>query len=513
MNRRPADHLHFAIVIVTLAVPLAAGCPRSPTNPAHTPQQHTAPLAERETWDAFYIQGDRAGYVQTKVSHDSRDGRKILRIEGRTRIAIMRFGRPTEQEIRFTSIETPGGEVIEFDCEIRQGSAPLRTSGRVSGGRMEMETSTKGKTSKNSIPWSAEYGGFCAVEHTLLREPMQPGQRRTIRTLQAAINEVVVVEMEARDYEPVKLLSGTYDLLRIDTKMEFPGGQEMQMIVWSDRTGDTLKTLTEDMALESFRVTKAEALAETQPADFDLGWDLLVKVDRPLTDAHGTKRVRYRVQLDGGDPAGRFVSGPSQQVKSTGPHTAELTVYALRPGQAEGNTAAGADPPGPGDRQPNNIIQSDDAGIVALAGKAAGDEQDPWKVAVKLEEYVRRYVTKKDFSQAFATAAEVAENPVGDCSEHAVLLAALARARGIPARVAIGLVYMQGSGAFGYHMWSEVHVQGRWIPMDATLGRGGIGAAHLKLAHSNLQGGSALTSFLPVLKVAGRLKIEVEQVE
>ncbi len=190
-----------------------------------------------------------------------------------------------------------------------------------------------------------------------------------------------------------------------------------------------------------------------------------------------------------------------------------MTVYALRGGRPGGNADAPADPPGDEDRRPNNLLQSDNPKIVAMARRPAAEAKDPWTVAVSLERYVHRLITKKDFSQAFATAAEVAENPTGDCTEHAVLLAALARARGIPARAAVGLVYMQGEQSFGYHMWDEVYVHGRWIPIDATLGQGGIGAAHLKLAHSSLKGASAYSSFLPVIRVIGRLKIRVLDAE
>ena len=75
------------------------------------------------------------------------------------------------------------------------------------------------------------------------------------------------------------------------------------------------------------------------------------------------------------------------------------------------------------------------------------------------------------------TASDVARSHSGDCKAHAVYLAALARARGIPARVAVGLVYSDRLAAFGYHMWTEVYIDGRWIPLDGTLGLGGIGAA------------------------------------
>jgi transglutaminase-like putative cysteine protease len=246
-----------------------------------------------------------------------------------------------------------------------------------------------------------------------------------------------------------------------------------------------------------------------------------VKVAHPLPkpyadDPHATRQIRYRVRLEGGDPAVVFVSGPSQQVHSIDPHTAEVTVYAIRPRESGGNPDARPDPPTDDDLRPNNLIQCDDARVVAMAQKGAAEDgagasRDPWQTALRLESYVHRLIVKKDFSQAFATAAEVAEHPEGDCTEHAVLLAALCRAQKIPARVAIGLVYLAGRDVFAYHMWTAVYVDGRWTAIDATLAKGGIGAAHLELAHSNLQGASAYSAFLPVIQVAGRLSIDVEE--
>jgi transglutaminase-like putative cysteine protease len=71
------------------------------------------------------------------------------------------------------------------------------------------------------------------------------------------------------------------------------------------------------------------------------------------------------------------------------------------------------------------------------------------------------------------------------------------------------LVYSPQQTAFLYHMWNEVWIRDRWIPLDATLGLGGIGAAHLTLDDSDLQGASAYTGLLSILDVVGRLQIEV----
>lgn len=77
----------------------------------------------------------------------------------------------------------------------------------------------------------------------------------------------------------------------------------------------------------------------------------------------------------------------------------------------------------------------------------------------------------------------------------------------------MGLVYYAQERGFAYHMWNEVWIHDRWIPLDATLGNGGIGAAHLKLGDSNLDGATSYTAFLPVIQVLGQLSIEIEAVE
>ncbi len=65
-------------------------------------------------------------------------------------------------------------------------------------------------------------------------------------------------------------------------------------------------------------------------------------------------------------------------------------------------------------------------------------------------------------------------------------------------------------------MWSEVHVNGAWVPLDATLGDGGIGADHIKFADSSFSEKDAvapLSTFLPLVSVLGKLQIEVRDVK
>ncbi|MGO8753009.1 MAG: transglutaminase domain-containing protein [Thermoguttaceae bacterium] len=476
----------------------------APAGPPHA----GASASPRETWEVICLRDVRVGYQHTALRHADREGRPVVAVEEESRMVLRRDNTPTTLETQFREFDTPAGAVLEFE-----GSNPLmQLHGRVAGDRLEMTTTTRAKQITTTLPWNAKYQGVAGVQESLRKKPMKPGERREIFALDASIGQVLANDLTARDMEETALLSGKATLLRIDATANLEK-QTISETLWTDAAGEIQKTRMDLLgaAAETFRAPKEVALAESSPGDLDLIRTISVPVSRPLTQPHATRRIRYRVHLDGADPATVFPSGPSQQVKSLDPHTAEITVYAIRPGDRFGNAGAAADPPTAADREPNNLIQSDDAAIVAAAEKAAGGKKDAWEVVRALESFVYGVITEKDYTQAFDSAADVIRSHRGDCTEHAVLLAALARARGIPARTAIGMVYQHQ--AFLYHMWAEVYLDGRWIPVDGTLARGGIGAAHLKLAHSSLVGASAYSAILPVAKVAGNLKVEIMDVE
>jgi hypothetical protein len=104
----------------------------------------------------------------------------------------------------------------------------------------------------------------------------------------------------------------------------------------------------------------------------------------------------------------------------------------------------------------------------------------------------------------------VARDLRGDCRHHALLTAALCRAAGLPARTAIGLLYVYNGGPkLGFHMWAEVCVDGQWLGLDSTLGKGGVSATHVKITHHSWHEVGSLTPLLPVARVMGKLRVEV----
>jgi transglutaminase-like putative cysteine protease len=165
---------------------------------------------------------------------------------------------------------------------------------------------------------------------------------------------------------------------------------------------------------------------------------------------------------------------------------------------------------GPAALTPNFFLDSTDKVVVAMAATSSG--KTPWEIARALERMVHEKMSTTS-GIGFATAGQVARELRGDCRQHAMLLATLCRARGIPSRTALGLVYIvdrpTGRPALGFHMWTEVYCDGAWRGLDATLGEGRIGPGHVKVTDTTWADAPSLAPLLPVLRVMGRLKATV----
>ena len=217
------------------------------------------------------------------------------------------------------------------------GPAAVRTTGQVKGRPAGNRDDRRGGgATKTSIPWSADIGGPFAAEQSLLRKPMQPGERRKLKMLDGRIPASGRRGNDGQGRSsPASSAPARTTCCASKRSLDLPTARSSNRRIWTDRTGDTLKTLMPAMgSMETYRVSKAEALEKADAAELDLLSSMMVKVEPPLSGGHQTKEVRYRVHLDGSDPASVFVTGPTQAVKSIDANTAEVTVYAIRPGQS-----------------------------------------------------------------------------------------------------------------------------------------------------------------------------------
>ncbi len=119
--------------------------------------------------------------------------------------------------------------------------------------------------------------------------------------------------------------------------------------------------------------------------------------------------------------------------------------------------------------------------IQALAGpieQRYGKQPSPGE----LEQFVHDYIVDKNSAHGFDVASMVARTRAGDCTEHAVLLTALLRMYGYPARTVIGLYVSLEEPVLAYgHAWAEYYGDDGWTGLDGTRISHGVSAQHVPL--------------------------------
>ncbi|MGE5531397.1 MAG: transglutaminase-like domain-containing protein, partial [Bacteroidota bacterium] len=160
--------------------------------------------------------------------------------------------------------------------------------------------------------------------------------------------------------------------------------------------------------------------------------------------------------------------------------------------------------------QPSDLAQSRDPLIVAKAKSIIGDETDAWRAAQKLLAWVHRELAKMESEPRPLSAKEILGEMRGDCTEHAILLAALAQAVGIPSKMCAGLVY--DSKAYHYHAWNELYV-GQWVEIDATWNQPTVDPGHLLIASGALDSASMGRLSLASGRTMGSLDLDILTVE
>jgi len=148
---------------------------------------------------------------------------------------------------------------------------------------------------------------------------------------------------------------------------------------------------------------------------------------------------------------------------------------------------------------PSLLIQSDRREFAQLVEMIGGNDHRALRLARLLHEWVYKNIEKRPLA-GMPSALDVLAARQGDCNEHAVLMAALCRAAGIPTRVVAGLVYVRGR--FYYHAWNELYLND-WLPVDATLNQFPADVTHVRFIEGEME------EQLKVLNLIGRLKIEV----
>jgi hypothetical protein len=150
-------------------------------------------------------------------------------------------------------------------------------------------------------------------------------------------------------------------------------------------------------------------------------------------------------------------------------------------------------------------MQSNDRRIRRIADSLCTARRDRCDSIRACHEFV--FLTlKKRYAPTFSNALETLEAGYGDCGEHAVLLGALLRSQGIPARVTLGLVYVNDKKGYYYHAWVMAESHGAWVFADPALGEYPAAADRIPLVIDDTG-----KEVLQIAKVIGKIRVEYEK--
>ncbi|MGH7378377.1 MAG: transglutaminase-like domain-containing protein, partial [Candidatus Methylomirabilales bacterium] len=364
------------------------------------------------------------------------------------RLVVRRAEEPVAMEVSQEIEEAPTGEIARFRMVQRMAQNDVVVEGVVRGNRMVMTSAGPGARRSFEVPFNPLAVGPRRIERLLREKLKRSGDTASAVTFFPEKSGCGTLSATFGSEEVVTFPGGPRRLRRRTSRMDIL--PEVETHEWIDGEGKVWKTATQllGMSIETYRSSSEEILREKYASLPEVFNSSSVRPNRPLKNPIGAAEVLYRFTLKKGDYASRKIDGMFRGtgqtlVREETPASRVVRIARVLPVKRVERPVKA--PEGmEGCLAPSAFIQSDDPLIARLAKEAASGETDAFETARRLERWVRRNVEFKDLRTPFASAKEVAQRLEGDCTEHGVLLAALARASGIPARVVSGLVQHQG---------------------------------------------------------------------
>ncbi|UCG43793.1 MAG: transglutaminase domain-containing protein [candidate division WOR-3 bacterium] len=324
----------------------------------------------------------------------------------------------------------------------------------------------------------------------LLAVSREPDSLYKFNVFDPAMMAITLVELTPVGWEKLVIDGVEYRALKTRSKLA-----QFEITSWVDEHGLTIREESPpDMT--SIRTTPDKAVAGQTGGSLDLLKMFRVQVDTLVSDPGAVRRMK--VELSGLAPNDYELEYGYQRVLGTDPLVVEVSVPETPDAPMELPIKGMDEFLGP-----TVAIQCDNPALAEQARGVLGEPADAVEASRKLTSWVFTALDKEP-TASFPTALDVLKHMKGDCNEHAVFFAGLARAAGIPTKVSVGLVYM--NGAFYYHAWNEVFL-GEWVPVDPTFGEFPAGALRLKLSEGGLEQQTR------ILGVVGRLGMKILELE
>lgn len=438
---------------------------------------------DRETWMNIFQQGQKIGYVHRQF-YKTDIGYKILES---VFMLINTMG--MVQDIRY---KTEGNlhhnlNLSHFNFDIQSSLFHFNARGEVKGKTLILTTQTSGSEQKIDIPLEGDIHLPIGLLETLNAENLKSGERRTFR----------VFDPTTATQRPVKVVMLTEETIPIMGRQEkakkfsvdFMG---VSQFAWIGKDGTVLKE-EGSLGIKLEQVTREEALQKIALIpNTDLAEIASIPVNQFLQDVD--RLIELKLRIEGIEEKEMFLNGGRQSLKDRVLTVRKESILNLSSQKVNEKIRELSKT----FLEPTPFIQSDHPEIRAKAKQIVSENDSAMVKAHRLMAWVNQNIQKRPVISV-PNALETLRNQVGDCNEHAVLYAALARAAGIPTQVEAGLVYQ--NGRFYYHAWNVIYL-GTWITVDSVKGQLPADVTHIRFVRG-------AERQIDLIQMIGKVRIEI----
>ncbi len=494
MNKKPFKLFLYASVILIWAGSLTylfASHHREffqPSPETETVQSNVSPVSE---WMGLYMGHKKIGYDHEEILPS---GTGFL-FKTRMFMRILLLGQEKE-------ITTISDTKTDNNYYIKSVDFSLKTSG--------MEIAATGIIDKNTLFLTLKGPGGQTKQKIHLQEPpvstdgivmriVRDGFSRSeynFHTFDPTIQQEMPVQVKVEGKETRKIMGSLVDTFKLHVKIK-----DMIETMWVTPQGETVEELS-PLGFRSVLEPRSIALTKGwggEPVDL-IAATAIKAAGLPITYPAGVQRMdAYVTGISSTEsiPSSDFQKQEGNLIIVSVPkNIGTYTLPYKHPSDLNGLSVEE-------DLGSDSLINANNPAIISKARQIIHGETDAKKAAELLNDWVYTHV-RSTFTVALPRSIDLLKNPQGDCKAHTILFTALARAIGIPAKMAMGVVLMP-DGYFYYHAWPLIYLNG-WVPVDPTLGEFPADATHIMLASGSLN------NWMDILGVVGRIKINIMKV-
>jgi len=422
--------------------------------------------ARHTEYQGIYFNDRKIGYVQ---HHSTPTGENNLAVSQRAVMDLTISGQshPIDLDLRATIDQS--SRLQDFHFHFSSPFYQMKAAGTVSGSTVSFTLDTGNSIIEDRIEMPDPPLLSTSRRAYLLSQDLAVGEKIRVPWFDPLSLTAKTSLIEYRGRDKTLINQRVYQLHRF-TEV-FAG---VRVNVWLDDDGVVVK---EESPAGFVFIREPEFKAKMVD---ERGQDLLagvsIQISGTMPDVTGREEMRYRLKLpEGGDFD--LSSGRQDFIDP---------ILTVRREHLPSDDSAASEPCRGTDRelQASPYIQADAEEIITLSREITTGLTSPLAQAAALADWVFDNLEKRPVI-GIPDALSTLKAGIGDCNEHASLFAALARAAGIPTKIAVGVVWQHE--AFYYHAWNEVCVGGTWISLDTTTNQLPADLTHLKFVEGELQ--------------------------